>query len=113
MSIYLAVAAYLFSAAWVDVKGTAGLKKGVCLCSIFVLSIFIGLRDETGTDWLFYEDHYTNLANGITWENYNFDIKYIKTLLQSRNLQTIILFTNGELGSFESGPVIYVGEKRD
>jgi hypothetical protein len=76
MSIYLAVAAYLFSAAWVDVKGTAGLKKGVCLCSIFVLSIFIGLRDETGTDWLFYEDHYTNLANGITWENYNFDIGY-------------------------------------
>jgi hypothetical protein len=74
----------------------------VCTESIRVL--------KTSGQLCIFGDHtITGQEAGV--EDYNFDIKYIETLLKSRNLQPIILFSNGELGSFESGPVIYVGEK--
>lgn len=44
--------------------------------SYFVLVFFIGLRDETGTDWVFYADHYAQLLKGGVGYNYEFDVGY-------------------------------------
>lgn len=76
MTPYIIVFVILLLLVTTDFTEDRFLKLGALVASYCVLVILIGLRDQTGTDWIFYSDHFAEFAMPSDSDAYSFDIGY-------------------------------------
>jgi hypothetical protein len=76
MTPYLIVLAALSGFVIFDYLNSKLLKLFGMFVSYCLLLVLVGLRDQTGSDWLFYADHYQQLLTGSVSKYYSFDIGY-------------------------------------
>jgi hypothetical protein len=75
MNVYLYLFALFLLLCALDFFEKNALKiYGLCI-SYFILLFFVGFRDETGTDWTHYWDHYNKILMSIE-NDYKFDWGY-------------------------------------
>lgn len=76
MTPYIIVFIILLVLVALDFTEDRLLKLGAFVISYCALLVLIGLRDQTGTDWIFYSDHFTQLVLPSDVDTYSFDIGY-------------------------------------
>lgn len=75
MSIYIATYLALLLLCFADKESFQNAKKISLIFSFLLLLFIVGTRDETGTDWIPYWDHY-NYSNINDFDDFNFEIGY-------------------------------------
>lgn len=106
MSIYIATYLSLLLLCFADKESFKHLKKIGLISSFLIILFVVGTRDETGTDWLPYWDHYNN-SNMNDFDNFNFEIGYqlfvyISKLFGLNYNQFLFFFTLTYLSIFYS-----------
>lgn len=77
MLIYLCVFLILFGLAFLDLfSNDQRLKIYGLYFSFVVLLFFVGLRDETGTDWLPYKEYFELVSSNSNTYDFNFEFGY-------------------------------------
>lgn len=66
----------LFLSIVTDFLRSKHLKLAGLIVSFPMILLLVGLRDETGSDWKFYEAHYNLLLRGLDGAAYDFEIGY-------------------------------------
>ncbi len=78
--LYVAIYLYLFVLAFLESCKKLSTAKGVfALISMWIFSLFIGLRWETGTDWTPYKELFDSIELDWTFllNVYHFDVGYV------------------------------------
>lgn len=76
MTPYVVVFIVLLLFVLLDFSANPWKKLSGFCASYMLLVLFIGLRDQTGTDWQYYFEHYEHLRSAGRSLSYSFDIGY-------------------------------------